>query len=60
MAILNIGLDLGSDAVKIAFAVKKGRDVSYGKLARNDFLTQVAIPAVAFYDLNTRSWKFGD
>lgn len=60
MAILNIGLDLGSDAVKIAFAVQTERGISYGKLARNDFLTQVAIPAVAFYDLNTRTWKYGD
>ncbi len=60
MAILNIGLDLGNDAVKLAFAFKTQEGVAYGKLARGDFLTQVAIPAVAYYDTETGKWLYGD
>jgi len=60
MAILNIGLDLGSDAVKLAFAYATRKGVAYGKLARGDFLTQVAIPAVAYYDAETGKWLYGD
>lgn len=57
---INVGLDLGSDTLKIAFAYPEGGSVVYGKLARNDSLTQIAIPAVAYYDDGSKTWLYGD
>lgn len=57
---INIGLDLGSDTLKIAFAYQERGKVVYGKFARNDSLTQIAIPAVAYYDDGNKTWLYGD
>lgn len=58
---VNIGLDLGSDALKIAYAFEKPNgSVEYGKFSIGDSMTQVAIPAIAFYDEVARKWLFAD
>jgi hypothetical protein len=58
---LTIGLDLGSDTLKIAFAYLNDDDtVSYGKFDCMDRLFQIAIPAVAYYDTQTEEWFFAD
>ena len=58
--ILNVGLDLGSDTLKIAFAYESEEGVSYGKLMKEGLMTQVALPAIAYYDTARRMWLFGD
>ena len=58
---VNIGLDLGSDALKIAYAFQKQNgEVEYGKFSVSDAITQVAVPAVAYYDELARKWLFAD
>ncbi len=58
---VNIGLDLGSDALKIAYAFEKPDGaVEYGKFSVSDSMTQVAVPAIAFYDEESRKWLFAD
>lgn len=62
MSKLFIGLDLGSDMLKIAFAYRTGAgrsDLCFGKLCDSNYLTSVAIPAVAFYDKRTGGWIYG-
>ena len=58
--VLNIGIDLGSDTVKVAFAIDSDSGIVYGKFAGKSKLTQVAIPAVAYYRVGTNEWVFGD
>ena len=59
MAKLNVCLDLGSDVLKTAFAYKSENDVVFGKFSKDNLFTQIAIPAVAFYDKNTNKWVYG-
>ena len=40
--VLNIGIDLGSDTVKVAFAFDNDSGIVYGKFAGKSKLTQVA------------------
>ncbi len=56
---LNIGLDLGSDTLKVAFAYNDARGVKYGKIAEKSIFTQVAVPALAYYDELEEKWYFG-
>ena len=57
---LHIGLDLGSDTLKIAFAYEHEGRVEYGKLMQGGLPTQVAIPAVAYYDEAENAWLYGN
>lgn len=57
---LSIGIDLGSDTIKIAFAYKTGTSIAYGKFDGKPVLTQVALPAIAYYDVLKKVWLFGD
>ncbi len=68
---LSIGLDLGGDTIKISFAfyqkdendfisfLKGENQVVYGKFAGKEKLTQVAIPALAYYDRAEKKWLYG-
>ena len=57
--ILNIGLDLGGDTLKVAYSyTDKGRSF-YGKVVDNNSPTQLAIPSVAFYRTEMKEWLFG-
>lgn len=56
---LNIGLDLGGDTIKIAFAFDLNGETVYGKFDGNSRLTQIAIPSLAYYDTEKKSWIFG-
>ena len=57
--ILNIGLDLGGDTLKVAYSyTDKGRSF-YGKVVDNNSPTQLAIPSVAFYRAEEKEWLFG-
>jgi len=58
---LNIGLDLGNNTLKIAFAYETKDHVVFGKIVGGGFSrqTEVAIPAVAFYDAEKGEWLFG-
>lgn len=58
--VLNIGLDLGGDTIKIAFAIEGGNSVVYGKFSGNSKLTQIAIPAIGYYDTDKEKWYYGD
>lgn len=55
-----IGLDLGSDTFKVAFALKNGRKIEYGKINKDMPTVSVAIPSIAYYDEKTNKWLFGD
>lgn len=58
---LSIGIDLGSDSIKVAFAYfGEGDDVVYGKIDNKPALTQIALPALAFYDTQINKWVYGD
>ena len=57
---LNIGLDLGSDTLKIAYAFQKEGRLRYGKLMRGSTVMQAALPAVAYYDEAEARWLFGE
>lgn len=57
---LNIGLDLGSDTLKVAFAFEQGGKITYGKLMKEGIMTEVALPAIAYYDEAAKRWLFGD
>ena len=57
---LSIGIDLGSDTIKIAFAYHYGKSIAYGKFDGKPILTQVALPAVAYYDMLKKEWLFCD
>ncbi len=57
---LSLGIDLGSDTLKIAFAYKSGKTVHYGKFDSKPILTQIALPSVAYYDRNENKWLFCD
>ncbi len=59
--VLNIGLDLGGDTIKVAFAYQNQKNkFFYGKLMKDDVLTQVALPAIAYYDQYLQQWVYGD
>ena len=55
-----ICLDLGSDTLKISYAYHDGNQEICGKLMRPDLVNQVALPAVAFYEPNTKTWRFAE
>lgn len=58
---VDIGLDLGNDTLKIAYALKKSDGtVEYGKFAVSDLLSVVAVPAIAYYDTDAQKWLFAD
>ena len=58
---VDIGLDLGNDTLKIAYALKTGDDaVEYGKFSVSDSLSVVAVPAIAYYDTDARKWLYAD
>ncbi len=63
---LNIGIDLGSDSLKIAFAYSGGRfhhknsSFQYGKFESESDNIRVAMPALAYYDDQKGVWIFGD
>ncbi|MBO7214748.1 MAG: hypothetical protein J6V66_04540, partial [Clostridia bacterium] len=58
---LNIGLDLGGDTIKIAFAFNEGAsNTVYGKFSGKSKLTQIAIPAIAYYCEDEHKWYYGD
>lgn len=58
---VDIGLDLGNDTLKIAYALKTGDDaVEYGKFSVSDSLSVVAVPAIAYYDTDAHKWLYAD
>ena len=57
---LHIGLDLGSDTLKAAYAYEGTDGISYGKLMKEGVMTEVALPAIAYYDEGTGAWLYGD
>ena len=65
---LNIGIDLGSDSLKIAFAYQGSATVSkrknasfeYGKFESENDSIRVAMPALAYYDDEKSVWIYGD
>ncbi len=57
---LSIGIDLGSDTIKIAFAYKIAEGICYGKFDNKPMLTQIALPALAYFDAKTKKWLFCD
>lgn len=57
---LHIGLDLGGDTLKIAFAYENGGIIKYGKFSNKSLITQIAFPALAYYDESDRNWYYGD
>ena len=63
---LNIGIDLGSDSLKIAFAYTGGKihhkksSFQYGKFESENDNIRVAMPALAYYDDDKSAWIFGD
>lgn len=58
--ILNIGLDLGGDTLKISFAYADGSEIKYGKFTGYGKITNVALPALAYYDTDARKWYYAD
>ncbi len=58
---LNIGLDLGGDTIKIAFAIEdEYSSIVYGKFSGKSKLTQIAIPAIGYYSVDDKKWFYGD
>ncbi|MBQ8689062.1 MAG: hypothetical protein IJ515_01715 [Clostridia bacterium] len=57
---LYIGLDLGGDTLKIAFAYKEQGTVHYGKFAEKCNVPKVALPALAYYDKAAGKWIYSD
>ena len=63
---LNIGIDLGSDSLKIAFAYAgtgtgtKKTSFQYGKFESESESIRVAMPALAYYDDVKGAWIYGD
>ena len=53
-----VGLDLGSDTLKIAYAY--GKTAQYGKFIDDRRSPGVGIPAVAYYDGAKNAWFYGD
>ena len=59
--VLNIGLDLGGDTIKIAFAYEGGdQSITYGKFSEKSKFTQIAIPATGYYNVEEKKWYYGD
>ena len=58
--VLNIGLDLGGDTLKVSFAYEQDGIIEYGKFAGKSKLNQIALPALAYYDLPQGRWFFAD
>ena len=59
--ILNIGLDLGGDTIKIAFAYEReDQSITYGKFSEKSKFTQIAIPAIGYYNVAEKKWYYGD
>ncbi len=56
---LAIGIDLGSDTVKIAYALDSDGEVFYGKFAGGNAIVQIAIPAIAYYSEEDKEWLYG-
>lgn len=54
-----IGLDLGSDTLKIAYSYISGGKVRTGKIVR-DVTSMSAVPSVAYYDFDEKKWLFGE
>ena len=54
---LHIGLDLGSDTLKAAYAYEGTDGISYGKLMKEGVMTEVALPAIAYYDEAAKQWE---
>ena len=57
---LHIGLDLGGDTLKIAFAYRDDENIRYGKMVGENDLLQIAVPALAYYDISEGKWFFAD
>ncbi len=57
---LHVGLDLGSDTIKIAYAYENGKSLFYGKVMKADALAQTALPAIAYYDEDAMRWLYAD
>lgn len=57
---LNIGLDLGSDSLKISFAYGTPINLLYGKITAGDQQTHTALPALAYYDPRSGRWYYGE
>lgn len=56
---LAIGIDLGGDTAKIAYAIEGDDGATYGKFASSSPLVQIAIPAVAYFDEVENKWLYG-
>lgn len=56
--VIGVGLDLGSDTLKVAYAY--GKSTGYGKFMDDKRSTGVGIPAIAYYDESKGKWLYGD
>lgn len=56
--VLSIGIDLGCDTLKISYAFTKSKSVVYGKIEKDESVRHVAVPAIAYYDIQA-GWIFG-
>ena len=57
---VDVAIDLGSSALKIAFSYtdEKGK-IHFGKISDNSDVSEIGIPAIAFYDGKAEKWVFG-
>lgn len=55
---VHVGLDLGSDTLKIAYALKDGRRTVTGKIV-GDGTAMTAVPAVSYFDTAEGKWLYG-
>lgn len=53
-----VGLDLGSDTIKIAYSYDRGEPKT-GKIVGDAFSTS-AVPSVAYYDFDEGKWLYGE
>ncbi|MGN1103764.1 MAG: hypothetical protein ACI4QI_02695 [Candidatus Coproplasma sp.] len=56
---LCVGIDLGCDTLKLSYSFNEGGKIRYGKFEENTGVTQVGIPAVAYYN-GASGWLFGN
>ena len=59
-SMLDITIDLGGDSLKLVYGYKDTNgNLVMGKIAEEGHLTQVGIPAIAFYSQKKNKWLYG-
>ena len=58
--VLDITVDLGGDSLKLVYGYKDASGtLVMGKIAEEGYITQIGIPAVAFYSKRKNKWLYG-